>query len=70
MIYNGNRQASSQSFAALWQINNWRNPFSRRSSLPRGQRENVVGPYIAECNDHGSNPVQGTIFVFIFNVCD
>ena len=27
---------------ALWQINNWRNPFSRRSSLPRGQPENVV----------------------------
>ena len=42
MIYNGNRHASPQSFAALWQINNWRNPFSRRSSLPRGQPENVV----------------------------
>ena len=42
MIYNGNRLASPQSFAAPWQINNWRNPFSRRSSLPRGQRENVV----------------------------
>ena len=27
-------------------------------------------PYIAECNDHGSNPVQGTIFFFIFIVCD
>ena len=38
----GNRHASPQSFAALWQINNWRNPFSRRSSLPRGQPENVV----------------------------
>ena len=36
------RHASPQSFAALWQINNWRNPFSRRSSLPRGQPENVV----------------------------
>ena len=23
-------------------------------------------PYIAECNDHGSNPVQGTIFFFHF----
>ena len=42
MIYNVNRHASPQSFAALWQINNWLNPFSRRSSLPRGQRENVV----------------------------
>ena len=48
MIENGNRHASPQSFAALWQINNWRNPFSRRGSLPRGQRE----------NDHGSNPVR------------
>ena len=37
---------------------NGRNPFSRRSSVPRDQRENVV----AECRDHGSNPVQGTIF--------
>ena len=37
---------------------NGRDPFSRRSSVPRGQRENVV----AECSDHGSNPVQGTIF--------
>ena len=37
---------------------NGRNPFSRRSSLPRAQRENVV----AECSDHVSNPVQGTIF--------
>ena len=27
-----------------------------------GQRENVV----AECNDHGSNPVKGTIFFFSF----
>ena len=36
---------------------NGRNPFSRRSSVPRDQRENVV----AECSDHGSNPVQGTI---------
>ena len=42
MIYNGNRHASPQSFAVLWQINNWRNPFSRRSSLPRDQPENVV----------------------------
>ena len=38
---------------------NGRNPFSRRSSVPRDQRENVV---LAECSDHGSNPVQGTIF--------
>ena len=37
---------------------NGRNPFSRRSSVPRDQRENLV----AECSDHGSNPVQGTIF--------
>ena len=37
---------------------NGRNPFSLRSSVPRDQRENVV----AECSDHGSNPVQGTIF--------
>ena len=29
--------------------------------MARGQRENV-----AECNDHGSNPVQGTIFCFHF----
>ena len=36
---------------------NGRNPFSLRSSVPRAQRENVV----AECSDHGSNPVQGTI---------
>ena len=38
---------------------NWngRNPFSLRSSVPRAQRKNVV----AECSDHGSNPVQGTI---------
>ena len=28
----------------LWQINKSRNPFSRRGSLARGQRENVVGP--------------------------
>ena len=34
---------------------NGRNPFS---PVPRDQRENVV----AECCDHGSNPVQGTIF--------
>ena len=34
------------------------NPFSPRSAVPRAQRENVV----AECSDHGSNPVQGTIF--------
>ena len=44
MIYNGNLHDSPQSFAALWQINNCRNPFSRRGSLTRGQRENVVGP--------------------------
>ena len=31
-------------FAALWQINNSRNPLSRRGALSRGQRENVVGP--------------------------
>ena len=37
---------------------NGRNAFSPRSSVPRAQRENVV----AECSDHGSNPVQGTIF--------
>ena len=39
---------------------NWNghNPLSRRSSVPKAQRENVV----AECSDHGSNPVQGTIF--------
>ena len=37
---------------------NERNPFSPRSSVPRAQREDVV----AECSDHGSNPVQGTIF--------
>ena len=41
---------------------NGRNRFSRRSSVPRDQRENVV----AECSDHGSNPVQGTIFFFHF----
>ena len=34
------------------------NPFSRRSSVPRDQREKAV----AECSDHGSNPVQGTMF--------
>ena len=33
------------------------NPFSRRSSVPRAQRENVV----AECSDHGSSHAQGTI---------
>ena len=37
---------------------NGRNPFSRRSSVPRAQREKVV----AECSDHGSNLVQRTIF--------
>ena len=37
---------------------NERNPFSLRSSVPRAQRDNVV----AECSDHGLNPVQGTIF--------
>ena len=37
---------------------NGRNPFSLRSSVTRAQSENVV----AECNDHGSNPVQGAIF--------
>ena len=31
-------------FAGLWQINNSRNPFSRRGWMVRGQRENVVGP--------------------------
>ena len=31
-------------FAALWQINNSRNPFSRRGWMDYGQRENVVGP--------------------------
>ena len=41
---------------------NGRNPFSRRSSVPRAQRENVV----AECSDHGSNPVQGTIFFYLY----
>ena len=45
---------------------NGRNPFSRRSSVPRAQRENVV----AECSDHGSNPVQGINIFFIFIVCD
>ena len=48
-------------FTALWQIINSRNPFSRRGWMARGQRENV-----AECDDHGSNPVQGTIFCFHF----
>ena len=37
---------------------NGRNPFSRRSSVPRDQRKNIL----AESSDHGSNPVQGTIF--------
>ena len=41
---------------------NGRNPFSPRSSVPRAQRENVV----AECSDHGSNPVQGTIFFHFY----
>ena len=45
---------------------NGRNPFSLRSSVPRAQRGNVV----AECRDHGSNPVQGTNIVFIVIVCD
>ena len=61
---NNDFEWKSSRFAALWQINNWRNPFSRRSSLPRGQPENVVH------SDRGSNPVQGTRFVFIFIVCD
>ena len=46
---------------------NGRNPFSLRSSVPRAQPENVV----SECSDHGSNPVQGTIFfsflLFVIN---
>ena len=46
MIYNANRHASPQSFAALWQIKKTtferRNPFSRRSSVARAQPENVV----------------------------
>ena len=49
-------------FAALWKIINSRNPFSRSGRMAIGQRENVV----AECNDHGSNPVKGTIFFFSF----
>ena len=41
---------------------NVRNPFRLRSSVPRARRENVV----AECSDHGSNPVQVTIFFHFY----
>ena len=59
---NNDLECKSSRFAAVDRRSTfeWRNPFSRRSSVPRGQRENVVST--AECNDHGSNPVQGTIF--------
>ena len=69
MIYNGNRHASPQSFAALWQINNWRNPFSRRSSLPRGQPENVVhsGMQPSRLNPRAGNKIffhfQGLLLI-------
>ena len=41
---------------------NGRNPFSPRSSVPRDQRENVV----AQCGDHGSNPVQEQYFFHFY----
>ena len=63
----GNRHTSPQSFAALWQINNWRNPFSRHSSLPRGQRENVV--YSGMQRSRFKPRAENNIF-FIFIVCD
>ena len=31
-------------FAAVWQMDNSRNPFSRRGWMARDQRENVVSP--------------------------
>ena len=45
---NNDLECKSSRFAAVVRRSvadkkNWRNPFSRRSSLPRGQRENVVG---------------------------
>ena len=67
MIYNENRHASPQSFAALWQINNWRNTFSRRSSLPRGQPENVVHSGMQRSR---FKPRAGNKIVFIVIVCD
>ena len=42
---NNDLECKSSRFAAVVRrsvANHWRNPFSRRSSLPRGQRENVV----------------------------
>ena len=42
---------------------NGRKPFSPSSSVPRAQRENVV----AECSDHGSNPVLGTKGLLLIN---
>ena len=38
------------------------NPFSRRSSVPRARRENVV----AECSDHGSNPCREQYFFHFY----
>ena len=53
-----NRGGPARRSVADKQLNlSGRNPLSRRSSVPRAQRDNVV----AECSDHGSNPVQGTI---------
>ena len=69
MIYNGNRHASPQSFAALWQINNWRSPFSRRSSLPRGQPENVVysGMQRSRFKPRAGNKIFFSFLLFAIN---
>ena len=49
-------------FAALWQIINSRNPFSRRGWMGRGQRENATITV--------QTPWREQFFFFIFIVCD
>ena len=43
----------AQSIQPAWRI-------AKRSARKRSR------PYVAECNDHGSNPMQGTLFVLHF----
>ena len=51
-------------FAALWQIINSRNPFSRRGWMARGQRENVVGPTLRNATITVQTPCREQYFFF------
>ena len=57
-------------FAAVWQMDNSRNPFSRRGWMARGQRENVVSHTKRNATITVQTPCREQYFFFIFIVCN